>query len=139
MLQLFGKVFLVAVAVNFPWEMAQAYLYAPMGNWVVSTMRCFRAAVVDGAIVVGIAGVGAALFRSRDWFRRLSGARALFSVVCGGTIAVLIELFSLRAGRWEYGPLMPTIPGTDVGAIPVLQMIVLPLVVFRVAGRTVHG
>ena len=136
MLQLFGKVFLIAVAVNFPWEMAQAYLYAPMGDWVTATMRCFRAAIVDGAIVLGIAVGGTAVFRRRDWCRRLGTARVLFIVVAGATIAVLIERFSLSAGRWNYGQLMPIIPGIDVGAIPVLQMMVVPLIVFHIAART---
>jgi hypothetical protein len=131
--QLFRKVFLIGVAVNFPWEMAQAYLYAPMGNWVMATTRCFGAAIVDGGIVIGIAVAGALIFRSRDWFRRLGIGRALFTVVAGGSVAVLIEHFSLSAGRWDYGPLMPIIPLLGVGLVPVIQMMMLPLAVFRMA------
>lgn len=134
-MQLFGKLFLVAAAINFPWEMAQAYLYAPMGDWMTATLRCAGAALVDGAIVVGIAVAGSAVFRRRDWFRRLDTARVLFSVMTGAGVALLLERVSLSAGRWAYGPSMPIIPGIEVGALPLLQMIVLPLIVFRLAGR----
>ena len=101
MLQLFGKVFVVGVAVNFPWEMAQAYLYAPMGDWITATTRCFGAAIVDGVILLGIAVAGAAVFRGHDWIRRLNIARALFSIVAGGIVAMLIEYVSLKTGRWS--------------------------------------
>jgi hypothetical protein len=133
MLQLFRKVFLIGVAVNFPWEMAQAYLYAPMGDWVRATTRCVGAAIVDGGIVLGIALAGAAIFRSRDWFRRPGIGRALFTVATGGTVAVLIEHLSLSTGRWDYGPRMPIIPLLGVGLVPVMQMMILPVVVFRMA------
>jgi len=116
--------------------MAQAYLYAPMGDWITATTRCSRAALGDGAIVVGIAAAGAAVFRNRNWFQELRAARAVFTVVAGGSMAVLIEYFSLRAGRWEYGPLMPVIPYLRAGVVPVLQMMVLPVVVFAIVQTT---
>jgi hypothetical protein len=133
MLQLFGKLFLAGIAVNLPWEMAQAYLYAPMGDWVTATIRCFGAAVVDGAIVLGIAAAGAAAFRQGDWFRQLDIARTAFSAATGGGVAVAIEYFSLKAGRWDYEPLMPIIPYLGVGLVPVIQLMILPLLVFRMA------
>lgn len=135
MLQLFGKLFLLAVAVNFPWEMAQAYLYAPMGDGVTATMRCFGASIVDGAIVLGIAVAGTAVFRRADWFRRLNTSRVLFTVAGGASAAVLIERFALTTGRWGYGPVMPLIPTTDVGIVPVAQMMILPSLIFRLVAR----
>jgi hypothetical protein len=140
MLQLFGKVFVVAVALNFPWEMAQAYLYAPMGDWGTATRRCFGAALADGGIVVVMVVAGIIVFRRYDWIRDLGPAQIAFSAVIGGIIAVLVEHYSLRAGRWAYSSLMPMIPGTDVGTVPVLQMVILPLVTFRlVAGNSRTG
>ena len=138
MVQLFGKVFLIGVAVNFPWEMAQAYLYAPMGDWVTATMRCFRAAIVDGAIVVGMALAGTAVFKRRDWFLLLSTARILFIISAGASVAVLIERLALGTGRWDYNQLMPLIPRTDIGLVPVVQMMVLPLIIFRFVARTLR-
>ena len=136
MLHLFGKVFLFAVVVNFPWEMAQAYLYAPMGDWLTATTRCVGAAIVDAAIVVGVVIAGRAVFRRWDWIRRLTAERILFTIAAGASVAVLIERLALRSGRWDYAPLMPIIPGLGVGLVPVMQMIVLPLLVFRVVGRS---
>lgn len=35
---------------------------------------------------------------------------------------------------WAYGPRMPVVPGLQIGLVPVLQMLVLPPVIFRMAG-----
>lgn len=107
-----------------------------MGDWVTATMRCFGAAIVDGAIVLGIAVAGTAVFRRREWFRPLRIASILFTGAAGGTIAVLIEYFSLKAGRWDYGPLMPIIPSLGVGLVPVIQMMILPLLAYRLASQS---
>jgi len=104
-----------------------------MGDWITATTRCFRAAIADGGIVLGLAVAGTAVVRKRDWFRRLTTARIMFSVVAGASVALLIERLALGAGRWGYGPQMPLIPRTNIGLVPVVQMIVLPLIVFRFA------
>jgi hypothetical protein len=131
--RLFVVIFLIAVAVNFAWEIAQSVLYAPMGGWLAATWRCLVASLGDSVIVLGIAGSGWLLFRRVDWFVRPGLKEYLMMTALGITIAVLIERHALAAGRWVYTDRMPTLPFVNVGLVPVLQMVVLPPVVFWMA------
>lgn len=63
---------------------------------------------------------------------------ALMATV-GVVIAVLIERHALATGRWAYTDWMPVLPVLDVGLVPVLQMLIVPAVVFRVAVRPLKG
>jgi len=42
------------------------------------------------------------------------------------------------AHRWAYAAAMPLIPGLNIGAVPVLQMMVLPPVIFHLVGAWTH-
>ena len=129
---LFVVTFLVAVAVNFVWEIGQSVLFAPMGGWLSGSWRCFVASLGDGVIVVTIAAAGWLLFRRVDWFIRPGLAGYVFTAALGIAVAVLIERWSVSAGRWSYSGGMPMVPVLDVGLVPVVQMVILPPLVFAV-------
>lgn len=57
-------------------------------------------------------------------------------LVTGLLIGIGIEWVAInKFGRWAYTADMPLLPGLDVGLLPVLQMLLLPQVIFRVAAR----
>jgi hypothetical protein len=121
------RLFLLAVGINFLWEMAQMPLYEnmpfddPMSWWL-----CFRASLGDGIIVLAIWAIGIALFRSRGWFAPLGGWNTLVLLLTGAVIATVIEIHALATGRWAYSGLMPTIPFVGVGVSPFIQLLLLP-------------
>jgi hypothetical protein len=131
----FAVIFLLAVAVNFAWEMAQSVLYTAMGAPLTATWRCLAASLGDGVIVLGIAGSGWLLFGRADWYIRPRLKEYLLMTVLGFTIAVLIERRALAGSRWVYTDQMPIMPIVNVGLVPVLQLIVLPPVVLWMARR----
>jgi hypothetical protein len=124
--RLFALVFLLAVAVNFAWEMAQSGLYAPMGGWLAATWRCVVASLGDGVIVLTIAVTGWVVFGRPDWFVRRRLASYAYMLSLGIAVSILIERRALAAGRWAYTEQMPIVPVLDVGLVPVLQMAILP-------------
>jgi hypothetical protein len=128
-------VFLVAIAVNFAWEMAQAELFEPMGEAAQATWRCLVASLGDGMIVLTISASGWLVFGRGDWFVRPGLKGYLFMGTLGIVFAVLIERHALSTGRWSYAGRMPIIPLIGVGFVPVVQMTLLPPVVFAVASR----
>jgi hypothetical protein len=142
-LGLYLRVFAIAVALNFVWEMMQARLYAPMGTFWQATWRCFVASLGDGVIIVAICTGGAALFRSPVWFASLTGSRLLFTAITACAVALAVEWWALRAGRWEYNARMPLVPGTRFGAVPLAQMILLAPMTLWIASllrrRSVDG
>lgn len=51
----------------------------------------------------------------------------------GFVIAVSVEWVAVHgAQRWTYTDRMPLLPGLEVGGVPVLQMLLLPPLIFRV-------
>jgi len=131
-----GAIFVIAVALDFAWEMSQSVFFAPMGRTLTEGIwRCFRASLGDGVIVLGIATAGWFVFRRPDWFDRPGFAGYVLIEVTGVVLAVIVEWAALRRGRWAYRPAMPLVPGFGIGLIPVLQMAILPPLIFELAAR----
>lgn len=131
--------FMVAVTVNFVWEMAQSVLFARMGGWMEGSRRCFVASLGDGVIVLTIAAIGWLWFRHADWIVRPGFGGYTLMTTVGVTIAVLVERYALETGRWAYTERMPMLPMVRVGLAPVLQMVIVPPIVFWMATRLLKG
>jgi hypothetical protein len=134
-----GVIFVTAIALNFLWEMSQGQLFALMGLTLAQGMwRCFRASLGDGVIVLVIAVIVGLGLRRADWFLRPRWVGYVLMEAVGIALAVALEWVSLREGRWSYRDAMPLIPGLQVGALPVLQMAVLPPLIFRIAASLLN-
>ena len=136
-LRLNARVFLWAVALNFLWEMAQAYAYSGMPpSSLEATLMCGRASLIDGVLVLGIFGGGVVVFSRIDWAERPGLPGYFFMVAAGFLVSVIIELNAVyRVGKWGYRETMPLLPPWEVGVLPVLQMLLLPPVIFLLSRR----
>jgi hypothetical protein len=126
-------VFLVAVALNYGWEMAQCPLFEPPRP-SEARLHCFWASLGDGVMVLTIFAIVSARRWSFGWIVARTRADDALTIASGVVLAVLVESAALFTGRWEYRTEMPLLPGTSLGVLPILQMVLLPPVVFRVAG-----
>lgn len=130
-----GVLFIAGAAVNYAWEVAQSPLYRGMGNLAFVLTHCFSSALGDGALVLLVYTAAAAVQGSSDWYHRPSSSAIVAALLAGLIIGVAVELWGLGTGRWQYADAMPTLPGAGVGIVPVLQMLVLPSVVFWIASK----
>jgi hypothetical protein len=131
-LRTIAAVFIVAVAVNYPWELAQAPLYEGVSDFNLALRHCFVASLGDGLLVLLIFGAGWAALRRSDWFVNPGRRGYLVMLASGLVIGVVVEWTAVHVmGRWAYAPLMPVIPILDVGLAPVAQMLALPPLIFR--------
>lgn len=130
----FSILFTVATALNYPWELAQAPLYVGMATWDARRWHCFVASLGDGLLIWMIFAIGWAVFKSAGWYKS-RGIRALVLMSATGlVISVGIEWIAINTfRRWQHTPAMPLIPGLGVGLAPVLQMMLLPPVIFHIA------
>lgn len=131
-------VYVIAVGVNYPWELAQLPFYAGAGDFGAALWHCFVAATGDGVLVVLIFSAAAAAQGSIKWFvKPTAGAyAAMFSTAL--LIGFAVEWWGVRvAQRWQYSDRMPLIPGIDIGIVPLVQMLLLPPVVFWIMRRGV--
>ena len=130
------RLFIIAVTLNYFWEVAQAPLYLGFENWNSVWWHCFVAALGDGVLVCLIFLVGWITFRRFDWYAHPNSRTCTVMFVTGLVIGIGIEWVAVNMlGRWTYTVNMPLLSGLDVGLVPVLQMLLLPPVIFRIAAR----
>jgi hypothetical protein len=126
-------VFVTAVAFNYLWELAQAPLYAGMGDFSRMLWHCFVPSLGDGLIVLLIFALGWAVLHRRDWFVRPGVYEYALMLIAWLVIAISVELAAVHTlGRWKYTTQMPLLPGLGIGLAPVAQMLLLPPIIFRV-------
>jgi hypothetical protein len=128
-------IFIVAVTVNYAWELAQAPLYAGV-DFPGAAWHCFVASLGDGVLLLFIYAAVALATRSPDWYMH-PGVQAYIAMAAAGlAVGVAVEWWGLYiARRWQYSELMPIIPGVGVGLAPILQMLLLPPAVFIAVRR----
>jgi hypothetical protein len=127
-------VFIVAVIVNYLWELAQAPLFVGMEIYNSSVFRhCFVASLGDGVMVLLIVAAGWIILPQQNWFQQPVVSGYLVMLAAGLVIAMIAEWLGVRIlRRWEYTEQMPTVPGFSIGLIPIAQMVFLPPLIFRI-------
>ncbi|MBC7435927.1 MAG: hypothetical protein H7332_07650 [Bdellovibrionales bacterium] len=128
--------FIVASAINYPWEVLQMPLYTGQGDWLTFARHCLLPSLGDGVILEIIFLCGVIVFGSASWADRpgLTGYAVMLGL--GAVISVAVEWGAVHVlDRWSYAPGMPLWPGVDVGLVPVLQMLVLPPIAFALTAR----
>lgn len=134
------NVALFTLLLNYPWEFLQVPLFEQMPrvpHWE-AVKACSQAALGDAVIALLAFWVVALMRRSRAWIARPNLTSTLVCVASGVVITTLIErlaLSGLWVERWAYSPLMPVVPGLEVGLSPLMQWLILPLLVLWLVGR----
>ena len=116
-----------AFFLNLLWELLQMPLYDRASFTINHTTFCALGAVAD-AIMVLLLYLGCALiFKTPFWIHQLKWQRIVILVITGGIGAALSEMRHLSLGNWAYSDVMPLIPIINVGILPVLQFMILPV------------
>jgi hypothetical protein len=125
-------IFIVAVLLNYLWELAQAPLYVGLDRYNAAVLwHCFVASVGDGIMLLVITAVGRVTLHRWNWFERPRVFEYLVMLTAGLILAVLVELVAVHLlGRWNYTDRMPTVLG--IGLVPVAEMLLLPPLIFRI-------
>src|SRR6266508_2787933 len=127
-------VFIVAVFLNYFWELAQAPLYAGLESYrTVVLWHCFVASLGDGVMVLLIYLAGRITLQRLDWFEHPGVPGYVVMLTTGFLLALLVEWLGLRVlSRWQYTDRMPVLPRLGLGIVPIGQMLVLPPLIFRI-------
>jgi hypothetical protein len=139
-LRTIATVFVLAVIVNYLWELAHSPLYEGMSDFSFASWHCLVASLGDGLLVLLIFGAGWAALRRSDWFVNPGRRGYLLMLAVGLVIGIIVEWAAVHVmGRWAYTPQMPMIPIFNIGLTPLAQMLALPPLIFRVAAMSHHG
>ncbi len=121
--------FLIAFLLSLIWENLQWPLYQGSGGFWEHFWICFVASLGDVIIVGAIYAILALLFRDINWISQFDVKHVFPVLFIGFLVAVGIEKWGLNTGRWQYAE-MPTLPLLNVGLLPILQMLIIPPLVF---------
>jgi hypothetical protein len=104
-------------------------------SWTSTLDLCTRAAVGDVGIILGIYAAGALAAGDPGWGLRGPWNIYATTAVLGLVYAALVEHAALAAGSWSYTVRMPMVPVIDAGLWPLLQLALLPPLIFLFARR----
>ena len=122
--------------IAFLWEMLQMPFYAMDGLtvWQV-TVRCGLASLGDAGIMVAAYFVASLIVRDRNWLHNRHWRAVLVYLATGQILTVSIEFLALRMPwGWTYSERMPVL--WEIGLVPVLMWIVVPLLALGLAARS---
>lgn len=123
----------ISVALNYGWELAQSGLFTGESNAGNIWLHCFVASLGDGIMVMLLFSIGWLAAGRRNWFVHPGLKGYAILAVAGVFMAVAVEWVAVQMlERWSYTPSMPLVPGIEVGLIPVLQMVLLPPLIFSI-------
>lgn len=135
-LKTMAAIFVIAVVVNYPWELGQTPLYAGMDDFSRMLWHCLVASLGDGLLLLLIFGIGWAVLGRRDWFIHPGAHGYALLLATGLAVAVAVEWVAVQiAGQWGYNARMPIVPLLGVGLAPVAQMLLLPPLIFQIVAR----
>jgi hypothetical protein len=137
LLKILITVFLTGFSLNLVWEILQTWFFFdfPGGQPELFILIHLKATAADAAYTVLIYLLVMTLTKSRRWLYHLTFLRTSVTLLTGFLIGETIEKRALEMGLWSYGHLMPIIPYLQVGLMPVLQMMVLPLAAFFISRK----
>ena len=123
-------ILILAILLNFAWEMAQMPLYKNMEPGLQSTIFCGVASIADGILVMLLYNSFALVYKETFWLQKQKGKRIFALIIAGGIGAVVAEIRHVSSGSWSYTDAMPLVPVVNVGLSPVLQFMLLPAIIF---------
>lgn len=95
------------------------------------------AAAGDAVILVVAFWLIAAAVGTRTWLMKLTWVRLVGFLAVGLLATTAIERYATAVGRWQYSEAMPVAPFLQVGVVPLLQWLVLPLLVVWLVRRQI--
>src|SRR3989344_4672554 len=115
-------VYALAFIANWIWETLHSILYINYKGGLITDFILFRAALADAVIILVLIFIG----------QKLGRYKALFIATGGFIIAIIIEIWALQTGRWEYNSLMPIVPIIRTGLTPTIQLAITAYIVEKI-------
>ena len=125
----------------FIWEILQMPFFdVGSATYWEKTLGCTRATFGDVGILVFAYTVVSILNRNRHWMHRPTYWMIGIYLLTGLGITVIIEWVATNMPSesewgWRYHELKPLIPGTNIGFVPILMWLVIPLTTLWFARR----
>ncbi len=127
--------------IAFAWEMFQLPFYGTGELTAAETAyRCGLASFGDAGIMVA-AYLGASVGSGRTpWLVDWPISRFLVFLGIGLVITAIVEVLAVDADwGWSYSAIMPLVPGTKIGLVPIVMWVAVPTATLWLARRLGTG
>jgi len=125
----------ISLVLNLVWENLQAPLYQGYSSFWQQLPVCSVASLGDALIILVLYFVLAIVNKDMLWITKMSRADVAVLIVIEALVAIGIEKWALTTGRWQYDSAMSLIPYVEIGFLPVIQMILLPILTYYISKR----
>ena len=96
----------------------------------------FHCTIGDVLITLGGFWLVSLIFRSRTWFLHPTKRNMLLFVGFGVICTIFSEIKNVSLNKlWGYSKLMPVIPYIEVGVVPLIQWMVVPIALVFIVRR----
>jgi len=119
------------------WEWLQTPFYDNDGL-SLTTVVWYRlhCTAVDVLILIACVAATGLLVRNLGWLQHPQPRHLAILALLGTSYTGLSEQINVSIrGSWAYSSLMPVVPGTSVGVVPLAQWLVLPALAVWLASR----
>jgi len=122
---------------NFVWEVLQTPFFVDISDEINTIIWYrFHCTLLDVVISLGCFWLVALISRSRTWFLNPTKVKLLLFVVFGVSYTIFSEIKNVSLNKWwGYSDLMPVIPYIEVGLVPLIQWVIVPLLLVSVVRR----
>ncbi|HYF05752.1 MAG TPA: hypothetical protein VEA59_06305 [Patescibacteria group bacterium] len=133
--KIIATISILAFLLNLVWENAQAPLYQGYSSFWQHLPICTLGALGDVVIILVLYTLLALMHWNPAWIVNTSKSDLVWLMIFGVILAISIEWYALGTNRWQYTSAMPLVPLFKAGLLPVLQMVLLPAVVFYLSNK----
>ncbi len=131
------NIIILSIPINFIWEMLQMPLYSNMHWDLRSSLYCSVASIGDAVMILIIYFFVSFLLKNKYWILELQINSIILSILIGFVLSFMVEDMALTLNLWKYSNLMPTLINSNIGVSPILQMVILPLLVFKLTSSKI--
>ncbi len=120
---------MIVGAVSFPlqliWEVSQCSVFYKMEIDLLNPLL-WSATFGDMNMTLFLYALLTFVYGTRNWIEHpFSKTTIVIMALYALFLSFFFEISALYTGRWEYTDLMPLFPGTNIGLLPVVQLLVL--------------
>jgi hypothetical protein len=122
---------MISFILHFTWEFLQCNIYYQMASMTYLSPLMWSAIMGDVVMTVILYLLLSLVNKSINWIRaKYDYKDMLISILYGLFLSFYFEVSALYTGRWEYSENMPLFLNTNIGLLPVLQLLILFPVTF---------
>ncbi len=124
---------------NFAWEVLQTPFFIDISDKITTIIWYrFHCTLGDVVISLGCFWLVALISKSRTWLLNPTKGKLLMFIGFGVSYTIFSEIKNVSLYKlWDYSDLMPVIPFIDVGIVPLIQWIIIPLLLVLIVRRQI--